>query len=154
MAIEYSLEMVSSSSPRRIADLIRGDAEVTLEPLPHAHGFALGLPGLYCGVGTVDDRSAEIIEETYGIRPTVGVLFRIDSFLYEDAYRSMRDALVRILRGESGEVVLLANHELPILRRRDGHGVTSDQYGPWLNEVREALGPAWEASPDLPPTSV
>jgi hypothetical protein len=151
MALEYALDVVSSSPPRRIADLVRGDGEATLEPLPH--GFSIVLPSLYCAVHTVDDRSTEIAEETYGIRPTVGVLFSLDKFHTEDAYRSMRDALVRILGAESGDAVLLANLELPILRRRNGRGVTSDRFGAWLNEVRVALGPAWTVGPDLPPKS-
>jgi hypothetical protein len=149
MAIEYSLDIVSSSPPGRIADLVRGDEEAAIEPLPEA--LAIALPGVYCVVFAVDDdRSVEIAEECYGLRPTVAVMFRIDKFRREDGGRSMRAALVRILGAEAGDAVFLANLEIPVLRRRNGRGVLIDRFRPWFEGMLPALGPAWSVGPDLP----
>jgi hypothetical protein len=148
MAFEYALDMVSSSPPGRIADLVRSDEDAALEPLPS--GFAIGLSGVYCTVRTVSDRSAEIAEESYGLRPTVVVAFRIDKFRDEDGERTMRAALVRILGAEAGDAVLLANREIPVLRRRNGRGVLIDQWRPWFGDMLPGLGPAWSVGPDVP----
>jgi hypothetical protein len=148
MAIEYALDIVSSNPLRRIADLVRGDEEAALEPLPR--GLVIELPSLHCAVLAVDDRSAEIAEESYGLRPTVVVVFRMDKDRLDDAERTMQAALVRILGAEPGDAVLLANHEIPVLRRRNGRGVLIDRFRPWFGDMLPGLGPAWSVGPDVP----
>jgi hypothetical protein len=151
MSIEYALKLVSSTPPGRIAELVRGSEKAALQPLPR--GFAVGLPGVHCAVLAVDDIDAEIAEESHGIRPTIAVVFRIDKDRREDGLRTMRAALVRVLGVEPGDAILLANLEHPVLRRRDGHGVLIDQFGPWPEAILAALGPTWTVGPDLSPQS-
>ncbi|WP_428264497.1 SitI3 family protein [Haliangium sp.] len=148
MAIEYSLKLASSALPSGIVELVRESEGGVVEPLPS--GAAIRLSAVHCAVLTVDAIDAEIAEESYGIRPSITVMFRIDKDRREEGKRAMLSAVTRILDAEPGDAVLLANLEHPALCRRGGRGVLVERFGPWPASMLGALGPAWSVASELP----
>jgi len=156
MAIEYSLMLDTQKTVRELTDLCRSAGTISGEESLR-HGLAFWLFGLRCTVTTVDDRSREIYQESFGITPPVRVGFRIDKDDPERTMADMKRVLVMLLHSVPGEAILVRNGEHVMLRRTGRLALINQQ---WINDgfssfgdLVEELGAGWAIGPDPGPVS-
>ncbi len=127
MATEYSLELATELKPTQVLQLLAD--ELTFEWADATH--LLG-PGLWVSVIEKGEVGQEIIEESFGFRPTIVVGFRLQPETSEDE-KAARQMLLRatmfLLRKAPGDAILLLNGEHTRLQRMDGHLVLNSEWG-------------------------
>lgn len=129
MALDYHLK-IDTSLP----------AESLLAQLSDLQGFEIhnegfGAPGVFGGARPSSSLSRTIIDEEFGISPTIDVWFRRFEELDESGYdlggKSVISAACRILSRTSGDAVLLFNGEDPILLRKDNTVIVNQDWEFW-----------------------
>lgn len=93
---------------------------------------------LYASARRVDEPTASWQAEDYGFRPTCRVYFRLDKFRTPEAEQVMLALIGDILRQADDDALLLAECELPALRRTCGRVVVSSR-SPWRAPEQIAL---------------
>lgn len=131
MSLDYTLNIATDVSPEKIAALL---------------AFTTGLreDGVDLWGGAVNARvirktglGQEIVEETFGFRPTIAVVFHvIPSEGYDTGLSGVARAVAQALRCLPGDAVLLKSGELMMLQRRSDEVVISDE---WVGRLAPEL---------------
>ena len=90
--------------------------------------------------GPVGEPTATYKEEDFGIRPTVSVLLRPDKWHQDEARAELASLVGEILRQTDDDALLLANGELPVLRRTAGRVVVSSRSAWAIYEELDGFG--------------
>lgn len=93
---------------------------------------------VYASARHVEEPAASWQAEDYGIRPTCRVYFRLDKFRTPEAEHVFLALVGEVLRQAGDDALLLADGELPVLRRTSGRLVLSSR-SPWLAPEQIAL---------------
>lgn len=126
MSVNYYLEILASSEPEQIFDLI--SSELNIEKIDEK---TFSSPGLYGRIRkTNDSLGFNIIEEAFGFYPTVHISFL--PFYNSNEYTQARNSIIKIsmvvLNQEPGNAVLTREYEQILFQRLDGELVLNSQY--------------------------
>ena len=93
----------------------------------------------------------EISQESFGIEPTVSVVFRIDKDEPERSTDEMKVAVARILRDFEGDAILVNNGEHAVLRRTGASGIINERWARRFGDLLGDLDSSWVIGPDPGP---
>ncbi|MBI5241655.1 MAG: hypothetical protein HY926_14375 [Elusimicrobia bacterium] len=139
MAIEYELHFADQRPA---------------EELLKAAGLG-DIPGLITFPGRPAAARAHIVREAYGFTPKSSLDLRLDLSVHnpDDGYAgnfSLVRVVMALLKVAQGDVVVLFNHELPILMRRGGQVILETDRGWWKSPALRGLVDVPYIEEDLP----
>src|SRR5690606_3201112 len=81
-----------------------------------------------------DDVTRRFVSEDFSLDAQVQVILRLDKFEMERAQDSLARCVAELVRADGGDMILLFNGELVVLRRRAGDLVLREGFGIWTAE--------------------
>jgi len=132
MSINYYLDILASSEPDQILDLICN--QLSLENFDEKTFL---FPGLIGRVSMCRESSKDLTEEAFGFRPTLYISFL--PIHNSDEYVQARNLIIKIsmmvLNHEPGNAVLSREYEQVLFQRLNGQLVLNSQYFVLENEL-------------------
>lgn len=128
MASEYSLVISTDLAPIRALHIVSKGLGLKWED---SNTYLVGL-GVLVGATSQGGLGQSVIEEAFGFRPDISVLFRINPKEdHEKGRHTLLRATMELLRQIPGDAVLLFNGENIILQRIEGQLVLNEEWGNW-----------------------
>jgi hypothetical protein len=125
MSVNYFLEVLASSEPDQILDLICN--QLNVEKFDEKTFLC---PGLIGRILKCRETSKDITEEAFGFRPTLYISFLpiYNSDEYEQGRNSIIKVSMVVLNYESGDAVLTRENEQVLFQRLRGKLILNSQY--------------------------
>src|SRR5690242_12025836 len=128
MALEYTLELATKHSPEEIVRIL-SNLEFGFQHRPELRAVATGVTVIASNETAL---GREIISETYHLKPTMYLKFRIDKFHgWEDGLRTTIKTTLELLQQTRSDGILLFNGETPILMSVKGTLTINDANDFW-----------------------
>lgn len=137
MSLDYHFRLTTQRPPQEVLRL----ALETLGLRPRSTLTREGVfeetvgPGFLVSAGPVAPMSRALLEEAWGISPTVDIHFWLDAGDERHAaLTAMLQSIVAVLRQDAGDAVLLFSGETPLLLRHEGKLLLDARSGIWTRE--------------------
>lgn len=148
MALTYSLMIDTELEPVQVAQFLANGLRLSPSRETTLRGEAV-----FAAVGKESKLGQEVVEEEFGFRPTLHVVFELYSSEDEDeGQRIIGRAAAALLRHEAGDAVLAFNGDDMMLLRRGGHVVVSDWHD-WLTPQLDAASIRYERQHAMSPAA-
>jgi hypothetical protein len=127
VALDYSLDIATELEPIQALHIVSDGLG-----LEWRTDTLLEQPGVQVCAIKNSELGQSVIEEWFGFRPTISVLFRIfTNEDYEGGKHTLQQATMELLRQVPGDAVLLFNGETIVLQRIGGQLVLNQGWGNW-----------------------